>query len=157
MICFLRSMRGTCRIESAAGNAVTVDPYKRRDCRPKILWSVGGNGATQTGAALSEADGSGSPEQSASNAAAESSSRTSNGAGSAETNGTHEVSPSDPSSLQRFHRFEGDDILEAGKAALEARLAARQAPAVQRASGKLSLGTYLEKARLPSVAGDHDK
>lgn len=136
---------------------MAVDPYKRRDCRPKILWSVGGNDATQTGAAASGADESGSPEQPASNDAAESSSRTSNGAGSAETNGTHEASPPDPSSLQRLHSFDGDDILEAGKAALEARLAARQAPAVQRASGKLSLGTYLEKARLPSVAGDPDK
>lgn len=146
-------------MESAAGNAVVVDPYKRRDCRPKILWSVGGNGSTQAGAAASGADDSGSPDRSASNAA-ESSTRTLDCAGSAETDGTHAVSRQDLPALPRLHSFGGDDILEAGKTALEAWLAARQAPDAQRsqtASGELSHGTCLRNARLPRVAVEPSK
>lgn len=136
------------RKEAASGGNALFDPYRRRDCRPKILWSVGGASVDDNGAAAGEgkAPETNGPKGGEENEAA------------AATNGTIEADrQQDVPSLQKMHSFGGVDILEAGKAALEARIAAKQTPAVQREGGKLTLGTYLEKARFPTFSGDHDK
>lgn len=53
-----------------------------------------------------------------------------------------------PGGLQKMHSFGGVDVLEAGRKALEKRLSAVKAPAAPREGGRLTLGKYLEKARV---------
>lgn len=50
--------------------------------------------------------------------------------------------------LQKMPSFDGVDVLEAGKMALEKSLGAIKTRAAPREGGKLTLGKYLEKARV---------
>lgn len=58
------------------------------------------------------------------------------------------VEPSDAGGLQKMHSFGGIDVLEAGRTALEKRMVAVKTKSAPRAGGKLTLGKYLEKARV---------
>lgn len=124
-----------------------VDPFQRRSCRPKILWSVGRNGAASQPAGDSGERGVEEQKQS---------SPMRNGVEDSEGGEGGEAGKKDappplprPVGLQKMHSFEGVDVLEAGKIALEKRLGATQPKAAPRQGGKLTIGTYLQKARPP--------
>lgn len=55
---------------------------------------------------------------------------------------------SGPGGLQKMHSFGGMDVLEAGRVALEKRIGAVKPTSAPREGGKLTLGKYLEKARV---------
>lgn len=134
------------REASAAGDGGEFDPFKRRSCRPKILWSVGNSSTrppTEAGGAAGDG-GDGGVEEAKSESAT-------NGVVPAEEgvpDVEEEVAPSEPTGLQKMHSFGGVDVLEAGKAALEKRLGEVKTRAAPREGGRLTLGKYLEKARV---------
>lgn len=55
---------------------------------------------------------------------------------------------SGPGGLQKMHSFGGMDVLEAGRVALEKKMGAVKQTSTPRQGGKLTLGKYLEKARV---------
>lgn len=140
-----------CREASAAGDEGDFDPFKRRSCRPKILWSVGQHSPTRPpsppaaggggGGAAGDANAGGAAAPGASKPPAAAS--VANGVAGGAGRGAGE------SGLQDMHSFGGVDVMEAGRVALEKRVNAVKTKAAPRGEGgKLTLGKYLEKARV---------
>lgn len=150
------------REASAAGDEGDFDPFKRRSCRPKILWSVGQNSPPRPPAGGGGGGGgaAGGDGTAAAAAATASGSGAANGAGSegAKTAAPTVApeaeapvgggEPEGAGGLQNMHSFGGVDIMEAGRLALEKRVNAVKTKAASRQGGKLTLDKYLEKARV---------
>lgn len=143
------------REASAAGDEGDFDPFKRRSCRPKILWSVGQNSPPRPPAGGGAAGGDGTGEEKTA-ATAAGDSGAANGAGG-EGARAAEAAPAvqtggqpkgEEGGLQSMHSFGGVDIMEAGRLALEKRMNAVKTKAASRQGGKLTLDKYLEKARV---------
>lgn len=137
-----------CREASAAGDEGAFDPFKRRSCRPKILWSVGQNSPTRppppsaAGGAAGDGGGGAAGDANAGGGAAPGASKPP--AAASVANGA-----AGESGLQDMHSFGGVDVMEAGRVALEKRVNAVKTKAAPRGEGgKLTLGKYLEKARV---------
>lgn len=143
-----------CREDAAAGNEGQFDPFKRRDCRPKILWSVGQNSPTRAGAAAGGGVDGGEDTSKAAGGGENDIGKGGGAAGAARStdgeSASGNVGAGDPArtGLQNMHSFDGVDILEAGKVALEKKLGAVKTRAAPREGGKLTLNKYLEKARV---------
>lgn len=124
-----------------------VDPFQRRSCRPKILWSVGRNGSAPQPTGGS---GEGGMEEQKQSSPVRNGVEDSEGGEGGEAGKEDTPSPEPrPVGLHKMHSFDGVDVLEAGKMALEKRLGATQPKAAPRQGGKLTIGTYLQKARPP--------
>ena len=160
VLCSYDTFMGS-REASAAGDEGDFDPFKRRSCRPKILWSVGqnsptrppsggaagsGGGAAGDGEAAGDKSASGSGAANGGADAAMTAKEKGVGAAAAAAAGKVKVEPG--GGLQNMHSFGGIDIMEAGRAALEKRMNAVKTKAAPRQGGKLTLENYLEKARV---------
>lgn len=147
------------REASAAGDEGDFDPFKRRSCRPKILWSVGQNSPPRppAGGGGGAADGDGTEEKTAAAVGGNGAANGAGGEGAKAAPAAALVEPVAPAGgqpegeggLQSMHSsFGGVDIMEAGRLALEKRMNAVKTKAASRQGGKLTLDKYLEKARV---------
>lgn len=157
------------RDAAADGDEGIFDPFKRRSCRPKILWSVGQNSPTRPpsgGGGGAAGDGGVEEEKSATGVSGNGGANGGGGGGAAggikAAGGAPAASGMAPAAvaaaaeagaqpgggLQNMHSFGGIDIMEAGRAALEKRMNAVQARAAPRGESKLTLDMYLQKARV---------
>ena len=128
------------RQASAAGDDVKFDPFQRRSCRPKILWSVGRNNAASP--TVADAAGTGAAGMAGVVGAVSGAVGTSD-MDAEEGSGVKEAAGPDP------EQDEGVDILEAGRMALEKKLGAIRPKTAPRQGAKLTIGKYLQKARPP--------
>ncbi|CAM9801543.1 unnamed protein product [Discosporangium mesarthrocarpum] len=151
-------------IESG-GSTGAFDPFQRRACRPKILWSVQNTTAgASTAVAVGADDVNEDDYEEAGGGVQESKSEESEAMAAASGNEKGGGRGEDRSvALQKVHSFSGQDILELGRVAAEdvkARKALAAAPGVRgpgvpppRRSG-LTLASYLSKARKSLGGGE---
>ncbi|CAM9730703.1 unnamed protein product [Choristocarpus tenellus] len=139
------------RQEKANGGSVEeFDPFQRRACRPKILWSVQSNKApASSGVPGDSPEGEGGGDEAGESKSEASEELAKDGSGAREVADASMQAPH--AVLQKAHSFEGRDVLEAGRAAamsLKAKGQRMAAPASSepRRSG-LSIANYLSKAR----------